>query len=83
MTTTTYTENEMFIITGIPAAKFGFFDDGITEGSNTWIDCLCEEAGDPKTFRGVISSLIKKGFFDSDGESVYLTAEAVNIINGL
>lgn len=70
---TSFTVLEGGVLEAIARNRVGFFDAGFVEGSNTWIDVLAEEMGDPKVYRGVISSLIKKGVFESDGEAVYLT----------
>lgn len=44
-------------------SSYSFFDNGYEVDSDTWADIFIEECGDPKIYRGVISSLIKKGFF--------------------
>lgn len=86
MNTYTDLENEVidaFIIDD--GRRYSFFDEGLVSGSCTWTSIFIEECGDPKIFRGVISSLIKKGFFRSNGEgresSLWLTDIAENEIN--
>lgn len=74
-----YTELENQVINGFTTNKYSFFDEGFVAGSPTWSDIFIEECGDTKTFRGVISSLIKKGFFRAEGwaergtSALYLT----------
>lgn len=68
----TYTDLENEVIDGFLGNRYSFFDEGFVNGSDTWTDIFIEECGDPKIFRGVISSLIQKGFFKSarvDGDS--------------
>lgn len=61
-----YTELENQVINGFLTNSYSFFDEGFVAGSPTWADIFIEECGDTKIFRGVISSLIKKGFFKSE-----------------
>lgn len=71
-----FTDYENLVIDGFNTHRYSFFDDGITEGSDTWVSVFLDEVPlDRKISRGVISSLIQKGFFNSgdmDGD-VYLT----------
>jgi len=52
--------------------EYSFFDMGVFE-DGIWADCLVDECGDYRVYRGVLSSLIKKGFFShsyiSDGQA--------------
>lgn len=82
-----YTELENQVINGFVTNRYSYFDEGLVEGSDTWSDCFIEECGDTKVFRGVVSSLIKKGFFncstwsDRGAHALYLTQKAVDEIN--
>lgn len=97
MTTFNFTANELTIVAGLvntfaPRDKrteegsYSFFDGGLAAGfeSGTWADCIIDETGEAKVFRGVISSLIKKDFFESsrdeDGVWLMLTEAAVEEI---
>jgi len=91
--TNTYTDLENEVINGFLNAEEGygyrggysFFDNGVEVGSDTWGSVFVEELGDPKIYRGVISSLVQKGFFRSfraDGDTaILLTQLAVDEIN--
>lgn len=64
---------------------YSFFDGGLSaDNSGTWAYCLIEESGNPKTYRGVISSLVKKGFLASyrteDGVWIDLTEDSVQYL---
>lgn len=77
--TNIYTELENYVIDGFIRNDYGFFDEGLVAGSDTWSDIFIEECGDAKIYRGVVSSLIKKGFFRSStwvergAHALYLT----------
>lgn len=84
---TDFNDNELIILTGIRDSSFSYFDEGITEGSGIWYDCLRDEAN---VHGRVIASLVKKGIFDrapgddsDDGDWISLTAEGVAIITAL
>lgn len=63
----TYTALENNVINGfnIDANPYSFFDEGFVAYSSTWASCFIDECGDPKVYRGVVASLVKKGFFTS------------------
>ena len=87
------TAKETALMSAIADRKFSFFDDGISEGSGIWADCLTGEiVGSTdypvsETRRGVASvlnSLCRKGLLISeddeestDGAWTYLTAAGV------
>lgn len=82
-----FTDLELVIVNGFHDGRcsFSFFDEGVVQGSGIWAEVLAGEAGDSKKFRGVISSLIKKGFFASyrseDGSWLELTDDAITYIH--
>lgn len=98
MSNFTFTENESIIFNQLvntfkssaqrdsSVGSYSFFDGGLAAGwdSGTYADVMIDETGDPKVFRGVVSSLIKKGFLESnrseDGVWLMLTEAAVEEI---
>lgn len=62
-----------------------FFDQGWDVDSNSWMDVLTGELVQvlgisAQAVGGVLSSMIQKGLFSSDGEAVYLTEAALTAI---
>ena len=87
------TAKEIALMSAVAHREFSFFDDGISEGSGIWADCMTGEiVGSTKypvseTRRGVASvlnSLVRKGLLQSENDDesdegawTYLTAEGV------
>ena len=74
MTSTTFDLTDLEKEIAHRISGYSFFDQGIVEDSGIWASVLIDETGDPKVYRGVIASLVKKGFFNSsvDGRDTWL-----------
>jgi len=85
-----FTAHETTVINALATGGyFGFFDDGIQANSTSWTDVFTDEAAgvlglSAKAAGGVLSSLIKKGLFETDGEEgLYMTQAGADAVLAL
>ena len=90
MSNVTFTANESTVLSALATGGyFGFFDDGIQANSTSWTDVFTEEAAgvlglSAKAAGGVLSSMIKKGLFETDGEEgLYMTQAGADAVIAL
>jgi len=90
MSNVTFTAHESTVLQALATGGyFGFFDDGIRADSTSWTDVFTDEAAgvlglSAKAAGGVLSSMIKKGLFETDGEDgLYMTQAGADAVLAL
>lgn len=84
----TLTDNETKVLMSIKNPTYpgiSFFDQGWNVDSETWLDVITEDLVpilgiSAQAVGGVLSSMIQKGLFKSDGECIFLTEAALTAI---